>query len=62
MKEKIYRQKAEALLEIHEGSCSVFGGSHLILSFREMEREGKVSIQPCGGSLGMWDIRVKEGE
>jgi hypothetical protein len=40
----------------------VFGGSHLILAFREMEREGKVSVQPSGGSLGMWDIRVKEGE
>lgn len=59
---KTPRQRAESLLEIHGGACSMFVGSHLLEAFREMEGEGLVTIEPCTSVAGMVNVRVRKQE
>lgn len=38
------RQRAETLLETHQGACFVIDGNDLQTPFRDMEREGLVTV------------------
>lgn len=56
--DRILRQRAEMLLKIHEGKCSVYGDSDMANTFREMQVLGLVSIEPSIDlDSGMLDIR-----
>jgi hypothetical protein len=48
MTKTLIRQRAESLLEVHNGACSVW-----------MEKEGLVTIKPSGGIVGMVDVRME---
>ena len=60
MTTKTLRQRAESLLEVHNGACSVWMGSHLLEAFQQMEKEGLVTIKPSGGIVGMVDVRMEK--
>jgi len=54
------RERAEALLEIHGGACSVDGDSDLVEPFRDMERERLVRMSPIGfGPFKGFDVLRK---
>lgn len=51
------RLRAEQLLLLHEGHCFVVAGNELTQSFQDMEREGFVTITPCGHIAGI-DVKA----
>jgi hypothetical protein len=59
MNQKSLRQRAESLLEVHNGACSVWMGSHLLEAFQQMEKEGLVTIKPSGGIFWIVDVRME---
>lgn len=63
MTNKSPRQRAESLLKIHEGACSVFSVSDITDAFREMQKEGLVHIEPSlDTASGMLTVREVQNE
>lgn len=56
---QIHRDTAEALLSLHQGSCSVMRNSGLHLAFCEMQERGEVRIR-ASGTEGYVDIYGKD--
>lgn len=54
-------QRAESLLKLHSGSCSVYGISDIANAFREMEKGGLVKIEPAF-DLASGMINVREAQ
>lgn len=57
-----HRDTAEALLSLHQGSCSVVSNGPIHLAFCEMQERGEVKIRASGtpGYMDIWQKGVRD--